>query len=335
MYGRVDEASGPNFWQVWRSLAQSYSLNPARTVISGYSMGGWASYKLAFEHPDDFAGALVLDGPLVCGIEAYPGVNADAFTDPACSQDGESQPLIANPRWIPYVIDQTYADELVPTTGVIAQARAFDQLGQRYDLFIHTGADHLIYATEDRFGDAVTALGDPTRTVNPGQFTYSWYPSLNNAALGIGATGDYWLSGLAARERSYGKIATIQADDAALPDPAVTAQRSGPGLVTQPLPGTETRLSWALGARPAPARRMTLTLTDVSAFDLDARAARLRTGTITVLSDGLVRLTIHGLRRGTKVVRSGRTIARANARGIASVTLGAGTTVLRLARRAR
>ncbi len=60
---------------MWRSLAQSYSLDPARTVITGYSMGGWASYKLAFEHPDDFAGALVLDGPVVCGIEFYPGEN--------------------------------------------------------------------------------------------------------------------------------------------------------------------------------------------------------------------------------------------------------------------
>ena len=53
-----------DFWQVWRSLADSFALDPERTVISGYSMGGWASYKLAFEHPDDFAGALVLDGPV-------------------------------------------------------------------------------------------------------------------------------------------------------------------------------------------------------------------------------------------------------------------------------
>jgi pimeloyl-ACP methyl ester carboxylesterase len=58
-----DEAE-TDFWQVWRSLADSYSLDPERTVISGYSMGGWASYKLAFEHPDDFAGSLVLDGPV-------------------------------------------------------------------------------------------------------------------------------------------------------------------------------------------------------------------------------------------------------------------------------
>ena len=244
---------------MWRSLADAYTLDPERTVISGYSMGGWASYKLAFEHPDDFAGALVLDGPVVCGVEVYPGASgAASSSDPGCAQDGQSAPLIANARWIPYVIDQTYADELVPSTGVIAQSQAFDALGQRYDLFIHTGADHLGFAVEDRFSDVVTALGNPVRATNPGRFDYRWYPSLDSSRLGIGATGDYWLSGLSARNTSPGTIATVAAVDAALPRADVTVQRSGPSLVTQPLPGTETRLTWSVGAPPPARPQMTL-----------------------------------------------------------------------------
>jgi hypothetical protein len=229
-------------------------------------------------------------------------------------------------------MDHTYADELVPVQGVISQAQAFDQLGQRYDLFIHTGGDHLAFAVEDRFGDAVAAVGNPVRAVNPGAFAYSWYPSLDNGALGIGATGDYWLSGLAARDRAFGKIATIKADDRALPDPKVTDERSGPSLVTQPLPGTETKLTWKLGGRPAAHRRMTLTLTDVAALTLDARAAKLRSGTITLHSDGRARFTIARLLRGTEVLEHGRVVARAGARGVAAVTIGSGTTVLKLVR---
>ncbi len=324
-----------DFWQVWRALAETYSLDPSRTVSSGYSMGGWASYKLVFEHPDDFAGSLVLDGPLVCGIEAYPGQNGNAFSDPACSQDGQSRPFVGNARWIPYVIDHTYADELVPVTGAIAQGTAFDNLGQRYDLFIHTGGDHLAFAIEDRFSDAVAALGNPIRTVNPGAFSYSWYPSLNNATLGIGATGDYWLSGLAARDGSYGKIATIKAADEARPDAAVTDERFGPALVTQPLPGTETGLSWKLGARPKAQKRMTLTLTDVSALTLDALAANLRLGTITLHSDGSTSFAIEHLQKGTEVLKDGRLVTRAGSRGRAAVTVHTGTTVVRLVRPAR
>jgi len=321
-----------DFWQVWRELAQSYTLDPARTVISGYSMGGWASYKLAFEHPDDFAGALVLDGPVACGVEVYPGVTGPASQDPECSSDGQSMSMVPNARWIPYVIDQTYADELVPTTGVIAQAQAFDQADQRYDLFIHTGADHLVFATEDRFADAVAALGNPVRTTRPGAFTYSWYPSLSSTALGIGATGDYWLSGLAARSAAAGTIARIVADDAALPGRSVTAARSGPSLVTQPLPGTSTSLSWKLGARAAAASRMALALTDVSALTVDTAAARLRTGTITVRTDGPTRLTIAHLRRGTRVLVSGRRVATAGRAGRVTVALGSGVSVVKLMR---
>ncbi len=296
-------------------------------------MGGWASYKLVFEHPDDFAAALVLDGPVICGVQVYPGVNGFAYQDPACSKDGESQPLVANARWIPYVIDQTYADELVPTTGVIAQARTFDGLGQRYVLFIHTGADHLVYASEDRFGDAVAALGGtPVRKTNPGTFTYSWYPSLNSSVYGIGATGDYWLHDLRAADSSFGTIATVQAHDAALPDPAVTDQRFGPSLVTQPLPGTETGLRWLLGKRPRARKAMTLKLSDLAGLTVDAAVASLKTGTITVTSDRSTRIAIVHLARGTEVLEHGRKVATAGRSGTVAVSLHSGTTVLTLVR---
>jgi dienelactone hydrolase len=321
-----------DFWQVWRQLAQTYTLDPARTVISGYSMGGWASYKLAFEHPDDFAGALVLDGPVACGVEVYPGATAPASQDPTCAQDGQSSAMVPNARWIPYVIDQTYADELVPTTGVIAQAQAFDRAAQRYDLFIHTGADHLAFATEDRFSDAVAALGNPVRTTNPRAFTYDWYPSLSSSTLGIGATGDYWLSGLAARTSASGTVAGIVANDAALRSRAVTALRSGPSLVTQPLPGTSTSLSWKLGARAATRSRMLLTLSDVAALTVDSAAARLRTGTITIRTDGPTRLSIAHLRRGTRVLVAGRRVATAGRAGRVTVRLASGGSVVKLMR---
>jgi hypothetical protein len=319
-----------DFWQVWRSLAQAFSLDATRTVSTGYSMGGWASYKLVFEHPDDFAGALSLDGPVVCGIQGFPGANFPAYQDPACSKDGQSQPLIANARWVPYVIDHTYADELVPVTGVIAQAQTFDRLGQRYDLFIHTGGDHLAFAVEDRFGGAVAALGLPGLKTNPDTFGYSWYPSLKSALFGIGATGDYWLHDLRAGDTAFGVIASVQAHDAALPDPTVTDQRFGPSLVTQPLPGTETGLRWKLGTRPKPRKTMTLRLTDVVGLSLDAAAAKLKTGTITIFTDRGTRFEIKNLARGTQVLERGHRVAAANRHGVVSVNLHSGKTVLML-----
>ncbi|WP_249009510.1 prolyl oligopeptidase family serine peptidase [Conexibacter sp. DBS9H8] len=327
-----------DFWQVWRHVAEAFTLNPNRTVIAGYSMGGWAAYKLALEHPDDFAGALVLDGPVICGINVLPGlgVPAGSGTNPGCAKDSQSAPLLANAKWIPYVIDQTFGDELVPTTGVLAQANTFATLGERYQLFVHTGGDHLIYATEDRFGDAVTALGNPVRAVDPGSFTYDWYPSLDSTRDGIGATGDYWVSGLAARERAYGTIASVIADDQAIPEPATTPVRDGTSLVTEPIPGTHTGLVWRLGARSRARPQLTLALRDVAALTVDMAEARLTRGIVRVTSDGPARLTLADLPAGATVrlisPRTGRVVPR---RDRCTVIIGTGTTTIRILPRRR
>jgi len=55
---------------------------------------------------------------------------------------------------------------------VVTQTQAFDRLGQRYDLFIHSGGDHLAFAIQDRFSGAISALGSPVRATRPGAFTY-------------------------------------------------------------------------------------------------------------------------------------------------------------------
>ena len=140
-----------DFWQVWHSLAQSYTLDPARTVISGYSMGGWASYKLAFEHPTTSPAPSCSTGRWSAASRSTRAPVAPRLERPGCARTAQVA-AVANARWMPYVIDQTYADELVPTTGVIAQAQAFDGLGQRYDLFIHTGGDH--WASRSRTASA-------------------------------------------------------------------------------------------------------------------------------------------------------------------------------------
>jgi hypothetical protein len=175
----------------------------------------------------------------------------------------------------------------------------------------------------------VAALGSPVRTTNPGAFTYGWYPSLDSAALGIGATGDYWLSGLSARDKAYGAVASVAADDGALPDPAITLQRFGPSATTQPLPGANYGLSWKLGPQSTAAiALMTLKLTDVAGLTIDARAAKLQRGTITVHSDGTSRVGFTQLPQGTKVFRHGALVAQAGPDGTAAVPVGSGTTVI-------
>ncbi len=69
-------AAQVDFWDVWHQLATDYDLNPDATVMSGYSMGGFASYKLALEYPDLFAQAMPLEGPVICGTRVTPPIES-------------------------------------------------------------------------------------------------------------------------------------------------------------------------------------------------------------------------------------------------------------------
>lgn len=292
-----------DLWQVWRAVADAYNIDPNRTVLSGYSMGGEASNTLGSEHPDLYAGAMVLDG--------------STFSPPI---------PIANLRWVPYVIDNTIADELDPSTDAISEANQFDALGQRYTLLLHSGGDHITFATEDRFDDAVAALGEPVRELAPGKFSYTWSPATDSSAEGIGATGDYWLDHLMAR--STKRTPTIIADDHALPFPRISSVRHPEAPVITPTPGFSRSLTWQVGATPPATRAMTLALTNVAALAINTRLAKLPAGRITIKSDGPVTVTFEHLPPGTLILTGGRRLARTSRSGTASVRLGPGAHVL-------
>ena len=147
-----DEAEA-DYWQVWGALARSYNLDPTATVITGYSMGGWAAYKLGLSHPDLYAEAVALAGPPQCGVS----LDADQLVMPAfggrCTSDGTAYDLVGNARHLPFRIGQGQLDELVPFTSVEQQVQRFDDLGLEHRFVRYPGEDHLVFATQDRFDD--------------------------------------------------------------------------------------------------------------------------------------------------------------------------------------
>jgi hypothetical protein len=291
-----DEAE-VDFWQVWQALGRAYTLDPERTVMSGYSMGGWASYKLTLEHPDLYAAAMPLAGPARCGSQLGPNGSPPLLPTASghCRDEGDYTPMLRNARWVPYVIGQGALDQLVWTPGVLDHVRALDSLGYRYDFFLYPGEDHLVWATQDRFDDVVAALPSGPRVRDPGQVSYSWYPNLTRRDLGLGATGAYWISGLRARSSGPGEVASVDARSSARPDEAVTVRRSG-SLALDPLPAGRYGLAWLRGPRPPARPELTVEVANVRALSVDTIRAGLRCGTVRVTTDGPVELTLAGLR---------------------------------------
>jgi len=313
------DKSEEDFWAVWHALATSYRLDPRRTVMSGYSMGGWASYKLGLAHPDLFSQAMPLEGPPDCGIR-FLALNGQEVTTSAgngetghCSADGKTNPLLGNARWLPYDVTQGGLDELVPAPSNLQATDTMKQLGYRYTLFFLPADDHLAYATQDRFGGIIKALGRriPRVRRNPARVDYTWYPSLDSRGLGIGATTAYWVTRMKATTSKPGVLASLSAQSAAIRDPRVTAVSSGPTTVSTPLPAEKTTLRWKRGSRPHAHNRLSLRLTNVKALTIDATRAHLRCRsdiTIVATTDHKVRLQFVHL--GNGLGRTGITLPK-------------------------
>ncbi|MBS43042.1 MAG: peptidase [Nocardioides sp.] len=307
----LDEAEA-DFWQVWGALGRGFTLDPERTVMTGYSMGGWAGYHLGLSHPDLYAEVVVLAGPPQCGVS----LDADQLVSPAfggrCTTDGTAYDLVGNARWLPYRIGQGTLDQLVPFTSVEQHVGRFADAGLRHRFVRYPAEDHLIFAVQDRFATVLDGLGTPRRTTRPRSVDHTWRPHLDRRDLGIGATTAYWLSELRAADRGPGSLARVRATSEALPGHEHQVVTTGPTPVASPLPAVRTDTTWRTGAALPQRQRLVLDLEDVRRLTVDLRAARLRCGArIVVRSDRDSRVVLTG-RGGRQVVDAGtgRTGAR-------------------------
>ncbi len=302
-------------WEVWARVAEQLRTDPNRTVIAGYSMGGYAAYKLGLTYPEVFAQAVVLAGPPTCGVRLLPDVDIPADLDPNshCAREGETWPLLVNGRWLPFVIAHGVLDELVPITSVLPQVLELDRLGYRYRFSVYPFEDHIAWVLEDKFNDPISHMGTGLRQGDPGHITFAWYPQLVRHDLGIGPHQLWWLSELTADPQTTatrGAIASVDARSYARPDPTRTTRRRrgfepdldlSPGLYTENL--------WRIGPAVDPLPYLTLKLTSVAGLAVDvARAglASLPASAINIITDTPALVTLTALPSEATVVIDGQ-----------------------------
>ncbi len=304
-------------WEVWARVAEQFATDPNRTVVGGYSMGGYGAYRLGLTYPEVFSQAVVLAGPPTCGVRLLPGVDIPAELDPRshCAREGDTWPLLENGRWLPFVIAHGMLDELVPFTAALQQSLELDRLGYRYRFTAYPSEDHIAWMLKDKFEDAISHMGTDLRQADPGHISFSWYPQLVRSDLGIGPHRVWWLSELQADPRVMNKpgaIARVDARSYARPDPAhTTVRRRGVVVGGEPSPGLYTEQIWRIGRHPATMPYLTLDLVGVAAVTLDvARSglAPLSSSTITLATDTAAQITLAALPPGTLVELDGKPV---------------------------
>lgn len=297
-------------WEVFARVVEQLGADPNRTVIAGYSMGGYGTYKLGLSYPEVFAQAVVLAGPPTCGVRLVRGVEAPADFDPTshCAREGDTWPLLANARWLPFVIAHGGLDQLVPFPGIVQQVFEIDRLGYRYRFAAYPVEDHVAFLLKDDFDDPIAHMGTGPRQADPGHITFAWYPQLVREDLGIGPHRVWWVSELWAADEVKavrGKVATVDARSYAKPDRTRTIRRRR-GVIPDldPTPGLFTEMTWELGDEVDPLPLLTLDLSGVAGCAVDvvrAGLAPLARSTIAVATDHPVRIRLASLPLGMTV----------------------------------
>jgi hypothetical protein len=264
-----------DFFEVWADLARRFRLDPTRVALSGYSMGGYGTYKLGMQWPDLFGAAFTTVGPPV----------APGYLD--------TSQLIENARWVPFMNWAGRTDGSVPISLVRAQQQRFTDLGLRSQLWTYPGG-HYDLAAGDRWEGARAALAASVVQRDPHRVDYAFVPEADRPGLGLVHDHAYWVSHLRARADGRAEISARSLAHGLAPD-AVT--RPVTAADEPPAPESVVGTEWQRIPRRAKRNALDLRLENVRRAHVDGRRARLDGGRcllVSVSTDGraLVRLTL-------------------------------------------
>jgi dienelactone hydrolase len=279
--GWYHDAAEIDLFEAWGDLAARYDIDPAHVTISGYSMGGYGTYRFASLYPDLFARAFAIVGPADESITGGPTAGAIAG-----AEDTENTlHILDNMRHVPILMWNGMNDELVPVLGPLNTERRLHDLGYEHRLDLFPGYDHFLFSLRDEWGPGRDWLGSAAVDPNPRHVTYRAFPEMDRPTLGLRHDHAYWLSDIAVAAGARSGL--VDAVSRALPDgEANTIMRDVAPFGTAPSPHLQRGLtpvpSVPQAGPPAPANALVLGLTDVSSVVVWPERAGATTGTFTL-----------------------------------------------------
>ncbi len=249
------EHAGADTFEAWADVARHYPLHPDFTSVSGYSMGGYGTFRFATRYPDLFSRAHSVVGPPSLGIWLPP-------LQPSPGPASNTYESLASLRNLPILMWVALADELVPYPSTLTQAQGLDALGYRYGFETYAPAEHLTFAFNDEYAPAAEFLGDEPVERNPAHITYVVNPAMDFPGVGMIGDHAYWLSEMTVRDAANTGAVDAVSHGFGHGDAPVGATQFGGGALTGgSLPAIAyTRQSKAWGSAPATAQRDRLEL---------------------------------------------------------------------------
>ncbi len=302
-------------FEAWNDLSRRFTLDPSRSYTSGYSMGGYGTYRLAGLYPDLFARAFTAVGPPGEGIWLPPAA-------PTGGDETLSNRWLENFRNVPLLNIAGVEDELVPYVGPRAQnlgapeqgIRGLEQLGYDYRFVTFPAADHFALAALGYdFPFARDFLGTGQVNRDPAHVTFAYVPRSDQSALGLVHDHAYWVSQVRVSPTAVGAVpkgvVDVRSEAKGVGDPTGSPV-IGSGVAQLPY----TVLGKDLSVVPPAVRQnaLQLTLTDVGSVRLEAVRAgldlRAPVRLSTTSSTASQVLLAGSFGKGTTVLRDGQPV---------------------------
>ena len=261
-------------FEAWADVARHYRLDSSWSTVSGYSMGGFGTFRMLARWPDLFSrGFSVVGAP------------------------GSVDDQLASLRNTPLLSWNSGADELVNLNTTRETIDALTAAGVRFEEHVHLTADHLTLAANDQYAPGATWLGQDAVDRNPFHVTYVVDPTEDAAATTVVADHAYWLSGL----RGHGTIDALSKAFGTT-SPLVLPVTPGAGALTggeiPALPFVSETRYWGNPGSTRKADVLVLSSRGITAVTIDATRARLSCqATLRVTTDVPLKVTLCGTTR--------------------------------------
>lgn len=265
------EARGPNGYgsdvserdllDVMADVQQALPVDPDRVFSSGYSQGGYLTFRMAMLFPDRFAG---FTGWVPFTGDDTNGTPAQGPVTVTAGAVGNMLDFAGNALHVPGSMLFGAVDELVQVPSATAMQQAFDRGGNPYRWWMHSAADHFTFAVMDDWRKEAAYSKDQQLVRDPARVRFRTATFLDAPAFGIRHDAAYWVSQIRPRTEQY---ADTDLTSAGCGQPVV-ASTSVPGAGPDPVPYVQLGRDVTVTRGPA-AARLTGTLVNVASLRVD------------------------------------------------------------------
>ncbi|HVV74830.1 MAG TPA: hypothetical protein VHC43_02265 [Mycobacteriales bacterium] len=265
-------------FEAWNTVAHLYPLDPSWVDVTGYSMGGFGTYRLAERYPDLFARAFSVVG------EASPASGLPSL------------------RNVPVLAWNATADELVPIDETVQNTQQMTADGLRYIEDVFAASDHLTLATNDQYGPGALWLGTHRVDRNPPHVTFVVDRAQDNKLGHVVANHAYWLSGITPRKSGAVGTIDVRSLGFGVGDATPSGMQEGAGALTGgtkvAMPYAQVSQTWSHPPKIPKRDVLDVVATNVSHVVVDVQRARVDCAAkVHLKSDGPVKVVLEGCRR--------------------------------------